>query len=154
VIGLGIMGSAALYHLAKHSGVFLGFDPVQRGEKIGSSHGSCRVFRRFNFESNAYTALSDDAVRAWKDLETASGEKILLPRRIVEAGRPGPALVAASRAAAAAAGSPNAPMTGADVSGQFRAFRLPSDWDATVNDSGGILRADLALASYRDAVKQ
>ncbi|HUD85435.1 MAG TPA: N-methyl-L-tryptophan oxidase [Xanthobacteraceae bacterium] len=153
VIGLGIMGSAALYNLSQHPGVVLGFDPIQRGAKIGSSHGSCRVFRRFNFESEAYTALSDEAFKAWKGLEDASGEKILLPSRIVEAGRPGSALVAASRAAAAAAGRPSKPKTGADINGQFPAFRIPDDWDAAINDSGGILRADVALASYRAAVK-
>ncbi|MEJ0064372.1 MAG: FAD-dependent oxidoreductase [Caulobacteraceae bacterium] len=54
VIGLGLMGSAALYALAQQGADALGFDPRPVGSDRGSSHGSCRVFRRFNAENPAY----------------------------------------------------------------------------------------------------
>ena len=101
VIGLGVMGSAALYALAKAGVDVLGFDPLALGGSRGSSHGSCRIYRRFNFESAAYTALSDRAFTAWTDLEAASGLQVLLPSPLLEAGPAGCSLVAASREAAA-----------------------------------------------------
>ena len=55
MVGLGLIGSAALHALARRGADVLGFDPLQPGEPRGSSHGSCRIFRRFNFESDDYT---------------------------------------------------------------------------------------------------
>ena len=53
IIGLGLMGSATLYELVRRGADVLGFDPLVVGAARGSSHGSCRIFRRFNFESDA-----------------------------------------------------------------------------------------------------
>ena len=54
VVGLGLMGSAALDALPNAGVDALGFDPLGPGATRGSSHGSCRVFRRFNFENENY----------------------------------------------------------------------------------------------------
>jgi sarcosine oxidase len=151
VIGLGLMGSAALYALAQQGADVLGFDPLPLGSDRGSSHGSCRVFRRFNAESPAYTALSDQALAGWRALEAASGTTVLMPSQVLEAGPQGCAAVRDSRAAALAAGSaPTGPRTGAGANAAFPAFRLPDDWDVVVQDSGGILLAQAAMRSFRE----
>jgi sarcosine oxidase len=150
VIGLGLMGSAALYALARQGADVLGFDPLPLGSDRGSSHGSCRVFRRFNAESPAYTSLSDQALAQWRALEAASGRTILLPSQVLEAGPLGCTAVAASRAAALAAGAaPSGPRTGAEANAAYPAFQLPEDWDVVVQDSGGILLADAAMRAFR-----
>src|SRR5580658_1513099 len=151
VIGLGLMGSAALHALARRGADVLGFDPLPVGSDRGSSHGSCRVFRRFNAESVAYTALSDQALAGWRALEGASGTTVLMPSQVLEAGPAGCASVAASRAAALAAdGGPSGPRTGAEANAAFPAFRLPHDWDVVVQDSGGILLAEAAMRAFRE----
>src|SRR6266478_3747616 len=76
IIGLGLMGSSALHSLSGRGADVLGFDPLIVGEARGSSHGSCRVYRRFNFESEAYTDLSDRAFEGWRGLESTSGRTI------------------------------------------------------------------------------
>jgi sarcosine oxidase len=151
VIGLGLMGSAALYALARQGADVLGFDPLPVGSEVGSSHGSCRVFRRFNAENPAYTALSDQAFAGWRALEAASRASVLLPSQVLEAGPAGCASVAASRAAAAAAGGvPTGPRTGAEANAAYPAFQLPDDWDVAVQDSGGILLAQAAMRAFRE----
>ena len=149
VIGLGVMGSAALYALARDGVDVLGFDPLVPGG--GSSHGSCRIYRRFNFESDAYTALSDRAFAAWAELEAASGTQVLLPSRLIEAGPAGCRLVAASRAAAARVSAPTGPTKGFEINARYPAFHLPDDWDVVMQDSGGILLADQAVRLFRAA---
>jgi sarcosine oxidase len=151
VIGLGIMGSATLHRLAAQGVDALGFDAIRPGEQRGSSHGSCRIFRRFNFESPAYTALSDRAYAGWRALEAASGRRVLKPSVLVEAGEPGSKLVRASREAAGL--EAGGPRTGAELNLRFRAFRLPDDWDVAVQDTAGILLADIALEHYRAPVR-
>jgi sarcosine oxidase len=154
IIGLGLMGSAALYELARRGSDVLGFDPLVIGEARGSSHGSCRVFRRFNFESEAYTALSDRAFDGWLRLEAESGRTILMPSQVLEAGPPGCELVTNSRNAALAAKTLiTGPRNGAEANTAFPAFNLPDDWDVVVQDSGGILLAEEAMRAFRDGAK-
>jgi glycine/D-amino acid oxidase-like deaminating enzyme len=149
VVGLGLMGSAALDALLNAKIDALGFDPLPPGADRGSSHGSCRVFRRFNFENPNYTGLSDQAHAGWKRLEEASGESILIPCPVLEAGLPGSQMVAASRAAAIAQGRVDPARSATEINRQFPAFALPADWDAVVQDGGAILKAEAALRIMR-----
>ncbi|HXQ09876.1 MAG TPA: FAD-dependent oxidoreductase [Caulobacteraceae bacterium] len=144
VVGLGLMGAATLRALAARGADVLGFDPLAVGERRGSSHGSCRVFRRFNFENPAYTALSDRAFAGWRALEAESGTTILMPCPVLEAGPRGSALIDGSRAATSGAAM-TGPSTGGEANAVFPAFRLPDDWDVVVQDDGGILLAEAAL---------
>jgi sarcosine oxidase len=150
VIGLGLMGSAALHALTRAGADALGFDPLQLGEARGSSHGSCRIYRRFNFESQAYTALGDQAFEGWRALEAASGRTILMPCQVLEAGPPGSALVQGSRAAAAQVAPLAGRASGAEANALFPAFSLPDDWDVVLQDSGGILLAEAAVRACRE----
>lgn len=149
VVGLGLIGSAALDSLMRRKVDALGFDPLGPGARKGSSHGSCRVFRRFNFENTNYTRLSDQALRGWKRLEQQIGAKLLLPRPVLEAGPAGSEMVAASRKAAQDNGMDVPLLTGRQVNALFPAFRLPDDWDAVVQDGGAILLAQPALEALR-----
>src|SRR5215467_12770092 len=122
IIGLGLMGSAALYELARRGCDVLAFDPLAIGEARGSSHGSCRIFRRFNFESEAYTGLSDRAFALWRALEAETGQTILMPSAILEAGPAGCPSVTKSRAAAIAAGSSiTGPRNGGEANATYAA---------------------------------
>ena len=154
IIGLGLMGSAALRELARRGCDVLGFDPLVLGEARGSSHGSCRVFRRFNFESTAYTALSDQAFALWRALEAESGRTILKQCPVLEAGPSGSAFVANSRAAAEAMGASSGPRTGREANAVFPAFALPDDWDVAVQDAGGILMAEEAMRAFQEGAKE
>jgi glycine/D-amino acid oxidase-like deaminating enzyme len=149
VVGLGLMGSAALGALLNAGVDALGFDPLGSGAKRGSSHGSCRVFRRFNFENENYTDLSDAAHAGWKRLEAASGETMLIPCPVLEAGMPGLPLVAASRKAAIRKGRPDPARSAKDINKEFPAFALPADWDAVVQDGGAILKSEVAMRVMR-----
>lgn len=151
IIGLGLMGSAALHELARRGSDVLGFDPLVIGEARGSSHGSCRIFRRFNFESGAYTALSDRAFEGWLRLESESGRTILKQSPVLEAGPPGCELVANSRTAAMTAKTRiTGPRNGREANAAFPAFNLPDDWDVVVQESGGILLAEEAMRAFRE----
>lgn len=149
VVGLGLIGSSALDALMRREVDVLGFDPLGPGAQHGSSHGSCRAFRRFNFENTNYTLLSDEALEGWNRLAQENGIALLIPRPILEAGPAGSAMVAASRQAALDNGMDVPLLTGKDVNARFPAFRLDDDWDAVVHEDGAILLAQAALAALR-----
>jgi sarcosine oxidase len=149
VIGLGLMGSAALDALLSSGVDALGFDPLGPGANRGSSHGSCRVFRRFNFENPNYTALSDEAHAGWIRLQNDHGKTILTPTPVLEAGLPGSKMVAASRAAAIEKGHPDPVLTAGEANRRFPAFDLPDDWSVVVQDGGAILRTEIVMEIMR-----
>src|SRR5260370_32394439 len=127
VIGWGLMGSSALHALSGRGADVLGFDPLIVGEARGSSHGSCRVYRRFNFESEAYTDLSDRAFEGWRALESTSGRAILRPSAVLEAGPPGSKVGARSPAAAGRKGAITGPTPGPAAHSAHPALRPPGD---------------------------
>lgn len=149
VIGLGLIGAATLDALLRRGVDAVGFDPLPLGAATGSSHGSCRIFRRYNFENPNYTALSDDALAGWERLAAETGRELLIPCPVLEAGPRGCEMVAASRQAAIDGGREAPLLTGQEVNARFPAFNLPHDWDAVVQDGGAILLAEHALAALR-----
>ena len=77
VIGLGGMGSAAAYHLARRGQRVLGIERFGIAHKYGSSHSGSRIIRQAYFEDPAYVPLLLRAYELWREIEDVSGEKIL-----------------------------------------------------------------------------
>src|SRR5213593_4631720 len=78
IVGLGAMGSAAAYHLAKRGKRVLGLDRHRTPHAFGSSHGETRIIREAYFEHPLYVPLVQRAYELWADLEKASGQKLFL----------------------------------------------------------------------------
>lgn len=76
VVGLGAMGSAATYQLAKRGARVLALEQHWQGHKLGSSHGHHRMIRR----SAPRPELEPFIARAfelWRELEAESGQNIM-----------------------------------------------------------------------------
>ena len=76
VLGLGAMGSAAAYHLARRGCRVLGLDRYRPPHTFGSSHGASRIIRSAYFEDPRYVPLVQRASELWDDLEHESGETL------------------------------------------------------------------------------
>ena len=77
VLGLGAMGSAVLYHLARRGTRVLGVDRYEPPHVHGSSHGDTRITRLAIGEGAEYTPLALRSHELWRELEAQSGETIL-----------------------------------------------------------------------------
>ena len=77
VVGLGAMGSATLYQLAKRGTNVLGVDMFQPGHDRGSSHGFHRMIRKSSFQDDGYVPLAERAFALWHEAEEASGQALL-----------------------------------------------------------------------------
>ncbi|MEZ4521858.1 MAG: FAD-dependent oxidoreductase [Thermomicrobiales bacterium] len=78
VIGLGAMGSASLYHLAKRGQKVLGLDRFEEGHELGSYHGEHRMIRASAGSSSLrqvdeYVPLVARAFELWEELQEESG---------------------------------------------------------------------------------
>src|SRR4030081_1489830 len=77
VAGIGGMGSAAAFHLARRGRRVLGLDRYAIPNQMGSSHGASRIIRLAYFEHPSYVPLLRRSYELWRDLERESGERLL-----------------------------------------------------------------------------
>lgn len=76
ILGLGAMGSAAAYHLARRGAKVIGIDQFEPPHTQGSSHGETRVIREAYFEHPVYVPLVQRAYELWSDLEKQTAEEL------------------------------------------------------------------------------
>src|SRR5438552_11027123 len=86
VIGVGGMGSAALYHLARRGAHVLGLEQFEIPHNRGSSHGLTRIIRLAYWEHAAYVPLLRRAYELWHELERSAGEVLLVTTGSIDAG--------------------------------------------------------------------
>ena len=77
VLGLGAMGSAALYQLAKRGRIVLGIDQFSPPHTLGSSHGDTRITRLAIGEGAHYTPLAMRSHEIWREVERETGSQLL-----------------------------------------------------------------------------
>jgi sarcosine oxidase len=148
VVGLGAMGSAALYAAASRRQRVIGFDRFEPGHARSSSFGESRVIRLAYFEDPSYVPLLRGAYRAWRKLEVLTGEKILTITGIIEAGHPGATLVEGSIRSAREHNLPHELLTPQQVNDRFPAFNLPADWTCVFQPDGGVLLPEKAIGLF------
>jgi sarcosine oxidase len=77
VLGLGGIGSGALYWLARRlGGDVLGVEQFALGHEGGGSHDHSRIIR-YSYHTPAYVALAEGAYDAWREVERESGEVLI-----------------------------------------------------------------------------
>ena len=78
VVGLGAVGSATLYQLARRGLRAIGIDRYDPPHSLGSSHGESRITRLAVGEGDAYIPLVRRSHALWRMLEAESGERLML----------------------------------------------------------------------------
>jgi sarcosine oxidase len=78
IIGLGAVGSAAAYHLAKQGKQVRGFDSFAPPHRMGSSHGETRITRLAIGEGAEYSPLAMRSHQLWRDMERQTGATLLV----------------------------------------------------------------------------
>jgi len=76
VIGLGAMGAATVYQLAKAGVKVAGIDRHHPPHTLGSSHGDTRITRLSVGEGAPYVPIVRNSHRIWRELEAVSGEAL------------------------------------------------------------------------------
>ena len=77
VLGLGAMGSAAVYQLAKKGNKVLGIDQFAPPHAYGSTHGDTRITRLAIGEGAHYTPLAIRSHEIWREVERETGATLL-----------------------------------------------------------------------------
>ncbi len=153
VIGLGAMGSAAAFHLARADRRVLGIDRFHPPHPHGSSHGQTRIIREAYFEHPAYVPLIQRAYSLWADLEIRSGRKLLQVTGGLMTGAADSIVVAGARRSAELHGLPHEVLSAAEISRRFPALQPGKNMIGIWESRAGILFPEECVAAHLQAAK-
>jgi sarcosine oxidase len=77
VIGLGAMGSAACYQLAKRGAKVIGIDKYSPPHSLGSTHGDTRITRLAIGEGEQFVPFAIRSHEIWRELEGETGADLM-----------------------------------------------------------------------------
>lgn len=149
IIGLGVVGSAALAALARRGRRVVGIDRFAPGHDRGSSHGTTRIIRLGYFEHPSYVPLLRAVYPLWRELEAQSGQSLLSITGILEIGAPEGDLVAGTLRSSRLHGLPHEILDAPRLMRRFPAFRVPNDFVAVYQPDGGFVRAEQTVAAFQ-----
>lgn len=148
VVGLGGAGSSAAYYLAQSGASVLGLEQFGPAHPHGSSHGRSRIYRTAYFEGAAYVPLVQRAQRLWRDLEAATGERIIRQTGGLVIGRPDCPTVRGAQATATECHLTHTLLSADDARQRFPQFGLRDDEVALWDPDAGVLFPETCIRTY------
>lgn len=148
LLGLGAMGSATAYHLARRGQRVLGLDRFTPPHDLGSSHGQTRIIREAYFEHPLYVPLVQKAYENWAELEHTTGQQLFLPTGGAMIGRAEGVLVTGARASAVTHRLPHEILSAQELYRRFPAFHPADDMIAVWEPRAGILFPEKCIAAH------
>jgi sarcosine oxidase len=153
VVGVGGLGSAALFHLARRGLRVLGIERFGVPNELGSSHGVTRIIRLAYYEHPSYVPLLRRAYELWRELETEAGERLLHITGSVDAGPPDSFVFEGSVRSCVEHGLEHEVIDGAEVNRRFPGYRLPTESMAVFQPDGGFLLPERCIVAHVDAAR-
>jgi sarcosine oxidase len=148
IVGLGAMGSAALYQLARRGVRVAGFDRHAPPHPFGSTHGHSRIIREAYYEHPLYVPLVRRAYELWEELEDSWGRTLFRRTGGLMIGPPDGMLVSGARRSAHEHAIPHEELSAAEVSARFPAFCVPESMVALLETRAGVLHPEGCVAAH------
>lgn len=148
VIGLGGMGSAAAYGLARRGQRVLGLEAFGQNHANGSSHGEHRIIREAYFEAPDYVPLIQRAYTLWHELEAEIGRDLLTTTGGLLLGRPESEVVSGSIESAQRHNLSYEVLTPEEVCRRFPGMRPSDDLVAVLEPKAGFLRPEECVSAH------
>ena len=154
VVGLGAMGSATAYQLARRGASVVGFDRYAPPHTHGSTHGETRVTRQAIGEGEEYSPFALRSHEIWREIEQATESDLLTLTGglIISSGGRGAALhvsdfLGTTIAAARRYGIPHEVLDAAEIRRRYPAFRVTDEETGYFEPGAGFVRPERCVAA-------
>jgi sarcosine oxidase len=148
VAGVGGMGSAACYHLAKRGQRVLGLERFDLGHAMGSSHGLSRIIRIAYFEGENYVPLAKRAAELWHETGREAGMKLFHVTGSLDIGTEADGFVESSRGSCLRHDLDHEVLDQKEIERRFPAFRLTPRHSALWQPGGGFIASEKAIYAH------
>lgn len=154
VIGLGAMGSAACYQLAKRGAKVIGIDKHSPPHSFGSSHGETRITRLAIGEGDQFVPFAIRSHEIWRELESETGADLMTTTGgLIMSSTPGDALHGSTNFlqttidAAKKFGIKHRVLNAAEIAAEFPQFLVSGNEAGYFEDSAGFLRPERCVSA-------
>src|SRR4051794_29877530 len=148
VVGVGAMGSAACWQMARRGVRVLGIEQFDIPHALGSSHGMSRMIRLAYYEHPDYVPLLRRAYELWDELEQQSGQKLLHITGGLYVGEPDGELVGRAAEAARRHRLEHELLTNEMLAARFPQFKVPASYQALYEPRAGFLLPERVVGAY------
>jgi sarcosine oxidase len=161
VLGLGAIGSAAVYQLARRKARVVGIDRHSPPHTFGSTHGATRITREAIGEGEHLTPLARRSHALWRDIEERTGQSLLSTIGVLILSSPAKTssthvenflgnTVAAARKYGIAHELLNAP----EIRSRYPQFRLRDDELGYFEPGAGLVRPEACVAAQLELARR
>ena len=150
VVGVGSMGSAACYHLARRGVRVLGLERFDIPTAMGSANGHSRMIRLAYFEHADYVPLLRRSYELWDELSAALGRPVIHVTGGLMLGPPGAEVLEGSLRSAIEHGLPHELMDAAEARRRFPQFHVPDDYRVLHDHRAGLVLSERAVAGHAE----
>jgi sarcosine oxidase len=154
VVGLGAMGSATAYQLARRGAAVVGLDRYAPPHTHGSTHGESRVTRQAIGEGEEYSPFALRSHEIWKEVEQATGSDLLTVTGglIISSSSAGaelhvPGFLATTIAAARRYGIAHEVLDAAEIRRRYPPFRVADGETGYFEPGAGFVRPERCVAA-------
>lgn len=148
VLGVGGMGSATVYHLAKRRRKVLGLEQFNIGHDLGSSHGINRIIRLAYAEDPRYVPLLVRSYELWREIENLANNRLLFITGGIDAGPEEGAIVQGSLRACKEYNLTHEKLDSSALRLRFPGCRFPKEMVAIYQQDAGFVLSELAIITY------
>jgi sarcosine oxidase len=150
VLGVGSMGSAACYYLARSGVKVLGLEQFSITHELGSHTGQSRIIRKAYFEHPDYVPLLERAYHNWRELEVASSTQLYFPIGLLYAGRVDGVLIKGVTESAKLYGVEVNKLTSDEVRTRFPQFEIPVEYEILFEPDAGFLTPERCIQTFAE----
>ena len=147
VIGLGAMGSAAAYHLARRGQRVLALEQFELDHQLGSSYGHSRIIR-YSYDRAEYVELAKDTYPLWLETEAALGERLYVKTGGVDFGPADDPTFRATKAAVRDSGINHEMLSADEAARRFPQFHYADGGEVIYQPDSGFIRASKAVLGH------
>ena len=148
VLGVGGMGSATLYTLAKRGLKVCGIEQFGVAHDRGSSHGETRLIRKAYFEHPDYIPLLNRAYDLWYEVEREADEQLFVKNGLVLAGKPDSEVIKGLDFCYEKHDLPHEKLTVDEAKKRFPQFHLPEDFVVYFDPIAGFLHVEKSVEQF------
>ena len=154
IVGLGAIGSAAAYHLARRGQRVLGLDRFTPPHTLGSSHGQTRIIREAYFEHHSYVPIVQRAYHLWEELEQDIGRKLLLKTGGIMLGPPDGELVTGAEFSARKHDLPYEKISADEARRRYPVLQPSEDMVGIWDPRAGILYPEACIEAHLELARR
>jgi sarcosine oxidase len=152
VLGVGGMGSAAAYHLARRGYDVVGLERYDIPHSRGSSHGVSRIIRRPQYEGAAYVPLVERAFELWERLDDDHPRQLLHRVGSIDIGpETGGTVYTGSKHTCEVHDIAHDDLSGAQLNDRFPGYDIPPEYRAVYQRDGGFLHCEQCIVAHVEA---